>query len=76
MKTLMKRLFRITLLLVVAGTMLTSTGCDGNVYMGVSVAGPYYGYPYGGYPYGGSVPYRSSLPLVGRPASGSVSGRE
>ena len=65
MKTLMKRLFRITLLLVVAGTMLASTGCDGNVYMGVSVAGPYYGYPYGGYPYGG-YPYGGSVP-IGRP---------
>jgi hypothetical protein len=65
MKTLMKRLTRIALLLVVAGTMLTATGCDGNVYMGVSVAGPYYGYPYGGYPYGG-YPYGGSVP-IGRP---------
>jgi len=43
--------------------LLGTTGCsNGNVYMGVSVAGPYGGYPYG-YPYGGG--YRGGV--YGRP---------
>ena len=33
-----------------AWLLLSTTGCsNGNVYVGVSVAGPYGGYPHGGY---------------------------
>ena len=37
---------------------LTSLACEGgNVYVGVGVSSPYYGYPYGRYPggYGGTI---------------------
>ena len=51
--------FLLTAAIVMA---LSTTGCKGNVYVGVGIAGPYYGYPYGpyGYPVGGGV-------VVGRP---------
>ncbi len=48
-KIVLKRIARVLLLFVVAGTVLSTTACNGDVYMGVSVSSPYgYGYPYGG----------------------------
>jgi len=50
-----KKMAQLVLLLLMAWIVLSTLGCDGNVYVGVRVAGPYAGYPYGGYPggYGG-----------------------
>jgi len=46
-------LSKMILICAVACMLLGTTGCDNSqVYVGVSVAGPYGGYPYG-YPYGG-----------------------
>jgi hypothetical protein len=43
---------KLMMLIIVAGTILGTVGCDGgHVYVGVSVPGPYVGHP--GYPYGG-----------------------
>ncbi len=57
---------RVVLLLAALAGVLSATGCDGNVYMGVTVAGPYAGYPYG---YGGYGGYRGHYGGVymGRP---------
>jgi hypothetical protein len=55
------------LIVAVLCAMLAATNCDGNVYMGVGVAGPY-GYPYGGYGPGyGAVPVYGGGVYVGRP---------
>jgi hypothetical protein len=55
-----KRMWRGFLLAVVIASALSTVSCGGSVYVGVGVAGPYYGYPYGpGWPVGGVV--------VGRP---------
>lgn len=64
-----KILVKAVLILVVLCAMLAATSCDGNVYMGVGVAGPYgYGYPYGGYGGGyGAVPVYGGGIYVGRP---------
>ena len=55
---------RILLFLMALTGVLFTTGCDGNVYMGVSVAGPYSGYPYG---YGGGYRGYGGGVYVGRP---------
>ncbi len=60
-RRLLKLVIRIVMVVALGWTVLASLSCDGNVYMGVSVAGPYAGYPYGGYPYRGGGVY------VGRP---------
>ena len=57
-----RNLAKLVLVAAVAWILLSTVSCgQGNVYVGVGVAGPYAGYPYGGYPYpvGGVV--------VGRP---------
>ena len=53
-----KRTWRGVLLAVVVASALSTVSCGGSVYVGVGVAGPYYGYPYR-YP-GGAI-------MVGRP---------
>ena len=63
-RRLLKFAVRIVLVVALGWTVLASVSCDSNVYMGVSVAGPYAGYPYGGY--GGAYPYRGGV-YVGRP---------
>jgi hypothetical protein len=49
-------LVRLALLATVLWLLLSSASCNGNVYVGVAVPGPYVGYPYGHphgpYPYG------------------------
>ena len=52
-----KTLGRLVLLILGLWLVLTTVSCDGDVYVGVGVSGPYYGYPHGryGYPYGGTV---------------------
>jgi hypothetical protein len=61
MKKILKRAWTGFLLAAAIVMTLSTTGCNGNVYVGVGIAGPYHGYPYGpyGYPVGGVV--------VGRP---------
>jgi hypothetical protein len=46
-----KRVWLGFLLAVAVVMTLSTTGCGGNVYVGVGIAGPYYGYPYPGGPY-------------------------
>ncbi|MDX1387564.1 MAG: hypothetical protein R3344_00115 [Acidobacteriota bacterium] len=52
-----KTIVRLVLLAAVLSVLLTTTSCSGgNVYVGVGVAGPYWGYPVGTVPgpyYGG-----------------------
>jgi hypothetical protein len=61
MKQIYKTMWRGLLLAAIVALTLSSVSCSGgSVYVGVAVAGPYYGYPYGpGWPVGGVV--------VGRP---------
>ncbi len=57
-------LSKLILVGAVAWMLMSTTGCDNTqVYMGVTVAGPYGGYPYG-YPHGGV--YRGGV-VYGRP---------
>ena len=53
-----KRTWRGLILAVVIASALSTVSCGGSVYVGVGIAGPYYGHPYG-YPGGGI--------MVGRP---------
>ena len=64
-----KNVVKAILILAVACAMLATVSCDGNVYMGVGVAGPYgYGAPYGMYGGGyGAVPVYGGGVYVGRP---------
>jgi len=64
-----KVVVKAVLILAVLGAMLATASCDGNVYMGVGVAGPYgYGHPYGMYGGGyGAVPVYGGGVYVGRP---------
>ena len=57
------RTARVLLYIAFVTVLLTSVTCQGNVYVGVSTAGPYAGYPYGGHPYG----YGGGVVVVGRP---------
>ena len=57
-------LCKLILLGAMAWIVLGTTGCDNaQVYMGVTVAGPYGHYPHG-YPYGGA---RGGVAVYGRP---------
>ncbi len=58
-KKIKRRLLGLAFAATIVWTALATVGCDGNVYVGVGIAGPYVGYPYG-YPYAGGV-------VVGRP---------
>jgi len=58
---------RFLILAVTVGILLSTVGCTGTAYYGVSVGGPY-GYPYGpggGYRYGGGGYYGGVV--VGHP---------
>ena len=46
----MQKLTRIFLLAILVAGTLGASGCNSTVYMGVGVAGPWYGHP-GAYPY-------------------------
>jgi hypothetical protein len=62
-RRLLKFVVRIVMIAAIGWTVLATLSCEGgNVYMGVSVAGPY-----AGYPYGGGYPYRGGGVYVGRP---------
>ena len=63
MKCRTGRIGRILLLLAVLALVLPSTGCNGDVYVGVGVSGPWVGYPYGM----GGYPYPHGGVYVGRP---------
>lgn len=61
---MLKKLAKWVPLVLVLGMVLTMTGCDGNVYVGVTASPWGYGYPYGGvYSHGG---YGGGV-YVGRP---------
>lgn len=60
-----KRGGRLIILVVAVGLLLSTVGCTGTAYYGVSVGGPYGAYPYGGGYYGGPV-YGGGV-VVGHP---------
>ncbi len=62
-KSRIKTIARLVLLAAVLSILLTTLSCSGgNVYVGVGVAGPYYGHPYGV-----SGPYYGGTFVVGYP---------